>query len=413
MLSKFLKTHPGIYIQPRMGVASIADMAKGLKAVKNLNAPMIGTITIDSYTRLGQYEEAQKALKSKLELNGFPILAYSPDEIKLKVTSISNDDFLIQVRHGTPQPEKIFKQLIASNLYLTEGGPVSYCLPYSRLHLKEAISSWQTACHMLAQYPTKSHLESFGGCLLGQLCHPSILVAIGILEAIFFQKSGIQDISLSYSQQYNLCQDLAAVSALKRLAHIYLRKNIEWHIVIYTFMGLFPQTIHGFEKILEESVQLTLLSGAKRLIVKTQEESVHIPSIDSNLQALMKAYEFSKIPRNDVIPDEEEENTIFTQGKSIIEAVLNTSNKIEDGLYQAFQRGILDVPFCLHPDNHRKAMCTIDDKGYLQWLDCGNLPIRLQDFSPTSKGISMTSGHLLRMLEFNRQKFDNNQMIKP
>ena len=81
MLSEFLKTHSGLYVQPRMGMASLGDMQKGIKSVRDLKIPAIGTITLDSYTRMGQFEEAKKAVRAGLDLNGFPLLAYSCQEI--------------------------------------------------------------------------------------------------------------------------------------------------------------------------------------------------------------------------------------------------------------------------------------------------------------------------------------------
>ncbi len=410
VLSEFLKTHSGLYVQPRMGMASVRDMRKGIKSVRDLKIPAIGTITLDSYTRMGQFEEAKKALRAGLDLNGFPLLAYSCQEIIDSLSSLASEDFLIQVRHGTAKPEKIFKRLVQCNLFVTEGGPVSYCLPYSRTPLEEAISSWKKACLILADYPTKSHLESFAGCILGQLCHPSILVALGILEALFFQKNGLRDISLSYAQQYSIFQDLAAVSAQKRLAHLYLSKELSWHIVIYTFMGLFPETRKGYERILEESVNLATLSGAKRLIVKTYEESFQIPSVDSNLIALTKAYDFYSVSPKNANYDEEEEELIFSQSKTLIDAVLNLDKKIENGLYKAFKAGYLDVPFCLHPDNQRLATCRIDQRGYLQWISVGKLPIKPKNDSFQAFSTSpLTSHRFLQMLEFNRKKFDSHR----
>jgi len=407
VLSKFLKTRSGLYVQPRMGMGSLKSMQMGIQAVKDLPAPTLGTITLDSYTRMGQFDEAEKALQAGLDLNGFPILAYPPCEIMNHLSCLGSDDFLIQVRHGTANPEKIFEQLVRSQLFLTEGGPISYCLPYGQLPLKDAIASWERSCLILADYPTKSHLESFAGCLLGQLCHPSILVSLGILEALFFQQNGLKDISLSYAQNYSLAQDLAAVSALKRLADHYLSKEIYWHIVIYTFMGLFPETDRGFEIILKESAQLAVLSGARRLIVKTLEESRQIPTVSSNLNALKKAHEFSASPPEDVAYDWEEEDLIFSQSKALIESVLNLSPDIGTGLYIAFQKGYLDVPFCLHPDNRHLATCTIDQKGYLQWISLGKLPIEIKRGKFSSSAIPvLTSQKFLEMLAFNRQKFD-------
>jgi methylaspartate mutase epsilon subunit len=407
MLSKFLNARTGLYVQPRMGMGTLENMRKGLQAVKTLEAAAVGTITLDSYTRMEQYEEAEKALQAGLDLNGFPVLAYEPCDIMAHLTALGSDDFLIQVRHGTARPEKIFQQLVKSRLFLTEGGPVSYCLPYSRLPLREAIASWQRACHILADYPEKSHLESFAGCLLGQLCHPAILVSLGILEALFFQQNGLRDISLSYAQNYSLTQDLAAVSALKRLANLYLTEEMSWHIVIYTFMGLFPQTMRGYEKILGTSVHLAVLSGAKRLIVKTHEESRQIPSVAANLNALRKAHGFSAHPPEGIVYDAEEEEIIFYQAKALIDSALNSGRDIGAGLYQAFQEGRLDVPFCLHPDNRRLATCIIDQNGYLQWVSSGKLPIAVKKNKGDASNIpSLTSSKFLEMLGFNRQKFD-------
>jgi methylaspartate mutase epsilon subunit len=407
MLSRFLEARSGLYVQPRMGMGSIGDMQAGLQAVKDLAAPTVGTITLDSYTRMGQFDEAEKSLKARLDLNGFPILAYSPSQIMDHLSCLGSDDFLIQVRHGTASPEKIFEQLVKCRLFLTEGGPISYCLPYSRLPLEEAISSWQRACLILADYPAKSHLESFAGCLLGQLCHPTILVALGILEALFFQHNGLKDISLSYAQNYSLNQDLAAVSALKRLAGLYLPQEISWHVVIYTFMGLFPETKRGYENILNESVQLAVLSGAKRLIVKTGEESRQIPTVASNIASLNKAHEFSTVLPEDVPYDWEEEELIFSQSAALIDCVLNLDEDIGTALYKAFQKGYLDVPFCLHPDNRRLATCAIDHHGYLQWVSLGNLPITIKKGVSHSSAIpALTSQKFLEMLAFNRQKFD-------
>ena len=407
MLSKFLKDQSCLYVQPRMGMGYLKDMQAGLQAVKDLAAPTIGTITLDSYTRMGQFEEAEKSLKARLDLNGFPILAYSPSQIMDHLSSLGSEDFLIQVRHGTASPEKIFEQLVKCRLFLTEGGPISYCLPYSRFPLEKSIASWQRSCLILADYPTRSHLESFAGCLLGQLCHPTILVALGILEALFFKENGLKDISLSYAQNYNLTQDLAAVSALKRLADLYLAQEISWHVVIYTFMGLFPETRKGYERALKESVQLATLSGAKRLIVKTREESRQIPTVASNLASLNKAHEFAGSLLKDVAHDEEEEELIFSQAAALIDCVLNLDQDIGAALYKAFQKGYLDVPFCLHPDNRRLATCAIDQQGYLQWISSGNLPIPLIRGKAHAPAIpALTSQKFLEMLAFNRQKFD-------
>ena len=54
--------------------------------------------------------------------------------------------------------------------------------------------------------------------MMGQLCPPSLLVAISVLEGLFFRQHGLRSISLSYAQQTSPAQDDEAVAALTSLA---------------------------------------------------------------------------------------------------------------------------------------------------------------------------------------------------
>lgn len=404
MLSKFLSTQDSVYVQPRMGVCCIDEMRHRLLHLKESRFPVIGTLTIDSYTRTRHLKELEDALKKGLPINGFPIHSYPVSAIKEKITALQSRSFFIQLRHGTPQPEKLFEHMVECGLTLTEGGPVSYCLPYGRIPLKTCIKSWETACKNLSQAGEQAHLESFAGCMMGQMGHPALLNALSILEGLFFHQADLEDISLSYAQGYNSTQDLAAVSALKRLANQYFPKNLKWHIVIYTFMGLYPKTHEGHQAILLESLHLATFSKAKRLIVKTHEEATKIPSFESNFEALSFASEkqssIGSIPLDE---DEEEDEIIFTQSQKIIESVLDLGENIGNCLSMAFEKGLLDVSFCLHPDNAKKTSTYIDDKGYIRWSNTGNL-----NLDSIKKEKKVCSSRLMKDLSYNRNRFDKN-----
>ena len=95
---------------------------------------------------------------------------------------------------------------------------------------------------LVADRGGRAHLETFGGCLLGQLCPPSLLVATSVLEALFFVQHGLRSVSLSYAQQTHPVQDIEALAALDRLATELLPDVVDRHIVLYTYMGVFPRT---------------------------------------------------------------------------------------------------------------------------------------------------------------------------
>ena len=118
-------------VQPRMGFATLDRMREGLAAVKAGPVGTIGTITVDAYTRVGQEERAERALRSGDPLNGFPITVHGTDEIMAMLAGLSDDTFPVQVRHGSADPRRIFAAAAEVGLHAIEGGPVSYNFPYS------------------------------------------------------------------------------------------------------------------------------------------------------------------------------------------------------------------------------------------------------------------------------------------
>jgi len=165
-------------------MSSPCAMRAGLLATRQAAALTVGTITLDSYTRIGDDARAKAAVAAGVELNGYPITSYDVATTKGVLDGVAGPEFPVQIRHGSPCPERIFGALIDAGLDATEGGPVSYCLPYSRMPLSDSVQNWARSCELLAglrQTGAEPHLETFGGCMLGQLCPPSLLIAMSVL----------------------------------------------------------------------------------------------------------------------------------------------------------------------------------------------------------------------------------------
>lgn len=395
-----------LVVQPRMGFGAIEPMQAGLRAVKAANATKIGTITLDSYTRVGDHDSARRALAEGRDLNGFPIVAHGPEVTRAMLAGIQDETFPIQVRHGCPLPVDIFKALIESGTDATEGGPASYCLPYSRTPLKEAIKAWRRCSQMLADKEADDghviHLESFGGCMLGQLCPPELLIAISVLECIFFQTYGVKSVSMSYAQGTNLAQDIAALGAMRRLAAEHL--NVDWHVVLYTYMGVFPKTIMGATDMLSESICLAVNGGAERVIVKTPAEAHRIPTVAENVGALEHAYRYSQsleLKNREMPPPFKDD--VYGAAKSIIDSVLNADADISVAFEKAFKQGLLDVPFCLHVDNPKRSRSFIDSDGTLRWLNVGSMKV---DGQAAARRDALKPNELMTMLSYVQSKFD-------
>ncbi|MEU5943331.1 hypothetical protein ABZ807_30160 [Micromonospora sp. NPDC047548] len=202
----------------------------------------------------------------------------------------------VQVRHGSALPEEIFAALLRTGVDATEGGPVSYRPPYRRVRLCDAVDSWARCCAgygRLRDVGVEPHLESFGGCLLGQLCPPSLLIAVTELEGMFFRQHGLRSVSLSYAQQASPEQDEEALAALRRLVDELL-PELDSHVVLYTYMGVYPRTRDGAPRLLGAAARLAVRGGAAHLIVKTPAEAYRIPTIAGSTRLVLP----SQIPRS-------------------------------------------------------------------------------------------------------------------
>ncbi|NML52136.1 methylaspartate mutase [Streptomyces sp. R302] len=396
-----------LVVQPRMGFGNIATMRAGLRAVHDLDIPVVGTITVDSYTRVGDHVSSIERLRAGEELNGYPIVSHPMEKTREMLAGLYGPGFPIQVRHGTALPLRVIESLVLAGLDATEGGPVSYCLPYSRLPLEHAVSAWAESCRYLAGEVEHGHIESFGGCLLGQLCPPSLLIAMTVLEGLFFAQHGVRSMSLSYAQGTHDDQDRAAVRVLRTLAQEYL-PSATWHVVLYTYMGLFPSTPDGATELIRSSARLARDTHCERLIVKTVSEAWQIPSVAENLDALRVASAAAGGPPAAAGPQEKEYfDEIMEEARCMIEGVLDLDADIGTALTRAFALGVLDIPFCLHADNQNRTTCVLDDQGALKWGDIGNLPFR-GSVRQNAMG-SLESSELYRMLNHVAHRYDHGQ----
>ncbi|MER5915141.1 FAD/NAD(P)-binding protein [Streptomyces sp. NPDC001982] len=401
-----------LVVQPRMGMAAPDAMAAGLRAVCSLPFPTVGTLTLDSYTRVGDHDHARAALATGGALNGFPLVAHGP-RVTAEVAAAAADRPL-QVRHGSALPRDIFRTMVRAGLSASEGGPVSYCLPYGRTPLAESVANWRAATAEFAELSRnrglRAHLETFGGCLLGQLCPPSLLVATSVLEALFFVQQGTTSVSLSYAQQTDARQDVEALAALRMLADAWLPGHVDHHLVLYTYMGVFPGSPQGAQLLMDRSAELAVRGGAPRLIVKTPVEAVRLPTVPENVAALRSADRAAGLARAESrIPwaHEVDPGEVLAEAGALVEATLELHEDVGTALTRAFAAGILDVPFCLHDDNRGLTQAAVDGEGRLRWTRTGRLPLPRRVGAPRAAAPGpVTAGRLLQMLRYTADRHD-------
>lgn len=399
-----------LVVQPRMGFSDAAHMRQGLQAVAAAPVPSIGTITLDSFTRTGDFTSARRAVANGQSLNGYPIVTYSDAENQALLAGLRGPGFPVQVRHGSSLPEEIFRATLRAGLDATEGGPISYCLPYGRVPLRLSVEAWARCTRLFAEAGDTYHIESFGGCMMGQLCPPAMLMAITLAEALFFRQHGLKLLSLSLAQGTHGQQDIAALRALRQLGEEFLGADESWHIVFYTFMGKFPETYHGARAIMEESAKIAHHGGAERLIVKTVKEAHQIPLVEDNINALQWCYQAACQAGDYAVDEAQVERAtavILAETRFLLHTLLNLHSDIGLAIQQAFAKGYWDVPFCLHPDNRGQSFARIRPGGYTGWAATGNIPLpnRLAA-EDGATGQRLGSAALFHMLSYNQLRYD-------
>ena len=375
-------------IQPRAGVALYEEHIKLLQFLETAGEADLLPSTVDSYTRLNRYKEAENGIEKSKEsgrsmLNGFPIVNYGVNTCRIVTSSVKSP---VQVRHGTPDARLLTEISIAGGFTSYEGGGISYNIPYSKdFSIEKTIRFWQYTdrlCGLYSEAGVHINREPFGP-LTGTLIPPCVSNAVAIIEALLAATQGVKDITVGYGQCGNLIQDVAAVRTLKEQTREYLARygydDVHVTTVFHQWMGGFPQDEAKAFGVISWGSAAAALSKANKVIVKTPHEAMGVPTKEANAAGLratkqvismLRDQDFTNIPA--VLA---ESQIIRREVDQILDKVLELGNgDIAQGTIAAFEAGVLDIPFAPSKYNAGKMMPARDNDGAVRILEMGNLP---------------------------------------
>ncbi|MDD4015625.1 MAG: methylaspartate mutase subunit E [Petrimonas sp.] len=375
-------------IQPRAGVALYEEHIELLRFLESEGEADLLPTTVDSYTRLNRYNEAETGIEKSKEtgrsmLNGFPIVNYGVDICRKVTSSLQNP---VQVRHGTPDARLLTEISIAGGFTSYEGGGISYNIPYSKNHsLEKTIAHWQYTDRLVGLYEEAGvsiNREPFGP-LTGTLISPCISNSVAIIESLLAATQGVKDITVGYGQCGNLIQDVAAIRSLNILTREYLDKfgfnDVRVTTVFHQWMGGFPQDEAKAFGVISWGAAAAVLAKATKVIVKTPHEAMGVPTKEANaaglratkqLVSMLKDQDFRSIPA--VVA---ESDIIMKEMRCILEKVEELGKgDFAVGTVAAFEAGVLDVPFAPSRYNAGKVMPARDNVGAVRFLETGNMP---------------------------------------
>lgn len=376
-------------VQPRAGVALVPELIELLRYLQDVGGADVLPATIDSYTRLNRYKEAQKGIEESLGqgrsmLNGFPAVNHGVAACRQVIDSIN---LPVQVRHGTPDARLLAEITLAGGFTAFEGGGISYNIPYCKdVSLARSIRDWQYVDRLVGYYQENGvtiNREPFGP-LTGTLVPPCISNAIGIIEALLAAEQGVKNISLGYGQCGNLLQDIAALTALKELAEEYKDRfeyrNVTITTVFHQWMGGFPQDESKAFGVIAWGAVAAAFARATKVIGKTPHEALGIPTKEANAAGLMTTKQILNMLRDQPLPETEalraEIHIIKKETRALVDRALELGEgDLAIGTERAFKAGALDVPFAPSRASLGKVMPARDNAGAVRFLDFGNLPM--------------------------------------
>ncbi len=375
-------------IQPRAGVAVPEKHIELLKFLEDEGGADLLPSTIDSYTRLNRYEEAEKGIEeSKVSgrslLNGFPAVNHGVEICRQVTSSVKSP---VQVRHGTPDARLLAEITTAGGFTSYEGAGISYNIPYSKNHsLEKTIYDWQYIDRLFGIYEEAGitiNREPFGP-LTGTLVPPSISSAVAVIESLLAARQGVKHITVGYGQCGNLIQDVAAIRSLKRMTNRYLKlhgfHDVKVTTVLHQWMGGFPQDEAKAFGVISWGATAAALSGVTKVIVKTPHEAMGVPTKEANAMGLRTTKQLVTMLKDQSFIDapmvRAECEIIELEIEAIVNAVYELGNgDFAAGTVRAFEAGIIDIPFAPSKYNAGLVLPARDNDGAVRFLATGNLP---------------------------------------
>ncbi len=384
-ISHKFKNSNKILVQPRGGFPTYEKVFKLYEEFTKAGVDIL-PLTIDSNTRLNDYEMAKKMLILSEEsdenmLNGYPLITHGYRTTREMVTHF---DTPISLRHGTPDARLLIEVALASGIFEIEGGPITYLLPYSKnFPLDKAFLYWKYVEKVCADYSKLNepiNRESFGP-LTATLQPPAIVIVIQLLEMLLSLEEGVKSFSVSFSQTGSMLQDIVSSNVIKKLARKYANmfgySDAKIHLVYHQWMGAFPRDKEFSDSLINTSTVIASLVRADKIITKTRDEAFGIPTPEVNARAVSNTqYTLNILKGLPNISDEEEEENLTEMVDDIMEAVFNDpADTLWRQVFNSIKNGIIDIPFSPHIINSGEAI-TVRDKNYnIRFYKRGNIPI--------------------------------------
>jgi methylaspartate mutase epsilon subunit len=380
-----------IVVFTRAGTPIIEDEIELNKTLVESGLPFI-PVTTDSYTRLCQFEKAERGLQDSIKngrpmLNGFPIVNHGVRNTR-KVTE--SNEAAYNPRFANLDGRLISEIAFAAGMTGVLADPFLTFGNYEKNSTVENCIRHYQYIHRLAGYYTE-HGATITIDLDSWLAHgpfpSSVSITSIIVAALIAAEQGVRSIVPNYNFEGHMFQDIACARLTKRLLKEYLN---EFGYKDAKVPGLFvaqspiypcPQDMAYSFSYLNYTALVAALTEAVSVTVKTIDEAAGIPTNEAHAISYRSANWILNVVKKQGIVLQ---NTEIDMEEKITEmevrAIINKVMEIGDGdvvrgFIKAVDMGIIDSPLSTNIHVKSKVLGIKDNTGAVRYLDFGNLPI--------------------------------------
>jgi methylaspartate mutase epsilon subunit len=374
--------------QPRGGFGTLELQMELMRALDKDGLADIVPTTTDSYTRNEQWtraatgiEESKKAGRSML--NGYPMVNYGPRQTRKLIEAISKPTIVLS---GTSMPRLTSEVGFAAGYSGYLGSGIAYTTSYTKdVSIADGIRNYQYLDRLAALYLEKGvelHRRQ-PGFLTGTNIPPSIAIVTCVLDALLAAGQGVRNYGLELGQTLHLIQDAAAIKVCGELAQEYLKAqgfdDMFTPVTSLHWMGAWPHDDAQSAALVAYGGTLAAIGGAVSVTTKSTHEAFGLPTPQVNAEGLrttrMAIYLARHIRLDDMPEYESEADLIRREARAIVDKVLDMGDgDAAVGAVNAFEAGVLDIPWSPSRFCKSRVLPARDADGYLRIFDPGLMP---------------------------------------
>lgn len=375
-------------IHPRVGVPILEEQIEMLQYLQKHGEVDSFPVLADSYTRQGNYREAEKGLREsermgKPLLNGFPMTVHGVKKLRRLIDSVERP---VQIRSNGIDGRLNAEISFAGGATSFISGAINSGMCYTRdAPLDRVIWNWQYVDRLFGRYHERGVplVKDVMGIMPSSGVPPSLVHAAIVIELLLAAEQGVKYIAVEWFFNGSVIQDISSMLTLSKTCRSYLDQFGYTDVVIFPaanhYNGPYPEDVPWAYSMIAWNTVEAMFTDAVRIAVKTTEQAEGIPTKEANAVSCRAVKFIINLLQNQkplTHPDIEVESLMIEkETRAILDRLFELGEgDIALGAIRGFEAGCIEAPFAASRFNAGKVMVIRDVNGAARFIDFGNLP---------------------------------------